>query len=509
MSGGRRQTNSCECCRRYQQEINELQARIFALESEKGLHDTIPVSPSGKKSIFSRKPATFNLNLNDSVSFPKLCKNQPAATSNKVRAKPKRYEHVKSPKIQLTNRFLPLSDNEVNEQRDNGSHDVDKRQQTVRESVPNVKVIDTLLIGDGAISGVKHGRMQTCCFPSATVSEMTSLLPNVLSKHGGVKQLIVHVGAVDIRKEQSEVLKRDFMNLFEELDKVDIKAFISGPLPNIDRKINKFSRLLQLNTWLSKECAYRQLHYIENFYLFWRREDLFKRNGPHVCLGGVRALTENLLHALRHQNGPGPGPEQRVTKERDERRNPVPSINDHANVSTSAAEQQPPPQKDSSSVPTPSKLPPPSPEKKSAAAQTSPPPPEKNSATAAASPQKSSPCSVKYSGPSSEPLPQGSSSPPRSDQLWVPPATSTPTSTATADSFSSPPSPRALPNHLESLIKEGIKMVPLTPDITRSRVLLSTYYTPTKVPPPLPPRSKPSPPSRPPPPASRAAISHS
>ena len=37
-----------------------------------------------------------------------------------------------------------------------------------------------------------------------------------------VKQLIVHVGAVDIKENQSEILKKDFEKLFESLDKVAI-----------------------------------------------------------------------------------------------------------------------------------------------------------------------------------------------------------------------------------------------------------------------------------------------
>ena len=236
MSGGRNQTNSfCGRCRRYQQEINELQARIFALESEKGLHKTLPVTSGGKKSTvtFSKKgdkPAAFILNLSDTVSFPKLCKDQNASSWRELGAKPKQHKamkdnantNVKSPEIQLTNRFLPLSETDFNEfsdsykQRENGlfslnrSHKVGKRQQADRQSGPSVKVRDTLLLGDGAISGLNHTRIQTCCYPSATVSEITTLLPKVLSTHRGVKQLIVHVGAVDIRKEQTEVLKGDF-----------------------------------------------------------------------------------------------------------------------------------------------------------------------------------------------------------------------------------------------------------------------------------------------------------
>ena len=61
--------------------------------------------------------------------------------------------------------------------------------------MPCVKVKDTLVLGDGAISNININRIVTCSDPSATVSDVTKLLPEVLAKHQGVKQLIVHVGA--------------------------------------------------------------------------------------------------------------------------------------------------------------------------------------------------------------------------------------------------------------------------------------------------------------------------
>ncbi|KAJ0021975.1 hypothetical protein NQD34_009465 [Periophthalmus magnuspinnatus] len=355
MSAGRNKRNSfCERCRNYQQQIIELQARIFVLESQKGLHQTLPVTSSGKQPTVtfreeSEKSATFNLNLSDTMSFPKLCKDKNFKPTRQVIRD--NANIVTSPKIQLTNRFLPLSqtDVDVNIQTENGflsqnkSNEVGKRAAADRRSVPNVKVRDTLLLGDGAIRDVTHRGIQTCSYPSHTVSEITKLLPKVLSTHQGAKQLIVHVGAVDTRMNETEILKKHFIELFEELDKVEVKTFISGPLPTIDRrKMNKFTRLLQLNTWLFNECAARGLHYIENFDLFLETRGPVQGNGPHLSRGGVRVLTDNLLHALRNRPGQGPGP---VREKRNERSIPAAPTTDQANVSAppAAPQLQPPP----------------------------------------------------------------------------------------------------------------------------------------------------------------------
>uniref|UniRef100_A0A3B4BB96 Uncharacterized protein n=1 Tax=Periophthalmus magnuspinnatus TaxID=409849 RepID=A0A3B4BB96_9GOBI len=123
--------------------------------------------------------------------------------------------------------------------------------------------------------------------------------------------------------------------------------------------------------------------------------------------------------------------------------------------------------------------PPPPPENKSAA----PPPSQvKDPSPASLPPGPSSqalnlsvtaPAEVSVSAtPPSPPLP--------TDQLWVPFATFTPSRDSSL-SFFSPHSPMALRNHLESLIRSGIKMAPLTPhlvDHPNSPLLLGPHLVP-------------------------------
>ncbi|KAK0156621.1 hypothetical protein N1851_000052 [Merluccius polli] len=84
----------------------------------------------------------------------------------------------------------------------------------------------------------------------------------------------------DIRREESELLKRDFTELLDTLDKLDIKSFISGPLPTVDRGMNTFSRLLRLNTWLSRVYNERGRNFTDNFNLFWGRKSFQNRQPP-------------------------------------------------------------------------------------------------------------------------------------------------------------------------------------------------------------------------------------
>jgi hypothetical protein len=117
-------------------------------------------------------------------------------------------------------------------------------------------------------------------------------------KHKTANRVIIHVGKNDIRKEQSELLKKDFSELFETLQRLEVQSFISGPLPA--RGTNMFSRLLGLNTWLQRTCSTKGVNFIDNFNIFWGHRQLFKLDGLHPNKLGVRVLKDNIYFSLRH-----------------------------------------------------------------------------------------------------------------------------------------------------------------------------------------------------------------
>jgi len=88
-----------------------LQERIFAFKTEMGLHEMLPMESSGKKSKFTfkgkgEKTTTYNLKLNDTVSFPRLCKD----TYNGLGAKPKKRPTVGINGGYVTSRGIKLTD---------------------------------------------------------------------------------------------------------------------------------------------------------------------------------------------------------------------------------------------------------------------------------------------------------------------------------------------------------------------------------------------------------------
>ncbi len=172
------------------------------------------------------------------------------------------------------------------------------RSSRRRHSAQSAAEPRTLIVGDSIIRNVSTRTATTCCFPQATVSDVNKELRSIVMKHKTANRVIIHVGKNDIRKGQSEMLKQDFSELFETLQRLEVQSFISGPLPA--RGTNRFSRLLGLNTWLQRTCSTKGVNFIDNFNIFWGHRQLFKLDGLHPNKLGARVLKDNLYFSLRH-----------------------------------------------------------------------------------------------------------------------------------------------------------------------------------------------------------------
>ncbi len=165
------------------------------------------------------------------------------------------------------------------------------RSSRQRHSAQSAAELRTLIVGDSIIRNISSRTTTTCCFPQATVFDVNRELWNILMKHKTE-------GKNDIWKEQSELLKKDFSELFETLQRLDVQSFISGPLPA--RGTNMLSRLHGLNTWLERNCGIKGVNFIDNFNHFWGRRQLFKLDGLHPNKLGARELKDNIYFSLRN-----------------------------------------------------------------------------------------------------------------------------------------------------------------------------------------------------------------
>ncbi len=215
---------------------------------------------------------------------------------------------ILQPPIHLENRFETLMnvDEEsqnmtklgLNQPAANIATNRHSRSSRRRHSAQSAAEPITLIVGDSIIRNVRTRTATTCCFPQATVSDVNKELRSIVMKHKTANRVIIHVGKNDIWKGQSELLKQDFSELFETLQRLEVQSFINGPLPA--RGTNMFSWLLGLNTWLQRTCSTKGVNFIDNFNIFWGHRQLFKLDGLHPNKLGARVLKDNFYFSLRH-----------------------------------------------------------------------------------------------------------------------------------------------------------------------------------------------------------------
>uniref|UniRef100_A0A665WRD4 SGNH hydrolase-type esterase domain-containing protein n=1 Tax=Echeneis naucrates TaxID=173247 RepID=A0A665WRD4_ECHNA len=110
---------------------------------------------------------------------------------------------------------------------------------------PSVLAVGTLLVRHVVVRG---GR--TFCHPSTPIADISSAAGLLSDRHRSASTLAIELGANDIKKQRSEDLKEDFRKLIDRLLDTGKQLVISGPLPSMYSGKVRFSRLLQLHTWL-------------------------------------------------------------------------------------------------------------------------------------------------------------------------------------------------------------------------------------------------------------------
>ena len=190
--------------------------------------------------------------------------------------------------LQLSNKFSPLLQ-------------IDSTSDVTPTMVRPNSSDDCLIVGDDAvkyIKGTAKRRVKVLSFPEDTVADMNDRISDIVAAHPTVKRLILHIGARDTEKQQSELLKDNFRALFQTLKSFNLEVCISAPLPPM-RGSERFSRLYGLNEWLSTACREECFKFIDNFNEFYDRRHLFCPDGIHLNKFGLKLLLGNIFNSTR------------------------------------------------------------------------------------------------------------------------------------------------------------------------------------------------------------------
>uniref|UniRef100_A0A3B5L3Q2 SGNH hydrolase-type esterase domain-containing protein n=1 Tax=Xiphophorus couchianus TaxID=32473 RepID=A0A3B5L3Q2_9TELE len=163
----------------------------------------------------------------------------------------------------------------------------DKATTRKMKGIPKV-----LIVGDEAVNGISQVcnpmKTRVISFPGDTVSDLTCKVLSLTTDQPDIESLVVHVGANDLAKQKSEILKKDFNILLNTMGKLKMKLFLSGPIPSPQWGDEKHSRLDMINKWLIKTCSATSVTFIDNLWIYWQSFHLFGRGGRNLNKHGIK-----------------------------------------------------------------------------------------------------------------------------------------------------------------------------------------------------------------------------
>ena len=112
--------------------------------------------------------------------------------------------------------------------------------------------------------------------------------------------VIVNTGCNDVMNRECSKLHAELSSLVTTIESLGKKCVLSGPIPDLFNKSERFSRVWSLHVWLQKYCTTTDAVYISNFDSFWCQSDLFKKDKLHPNTKGLATLTRNFINFIAH-----------------------------------------------------------------------------------------------------------------------------------------------------------------------------------------------------------------
>ena len=177
--------------------------------------------------------------------------------------------------------------------------------QQTKSEILETKV---LLIGDRQLKHVNVGEYKKhdktvlkVVHPNTKIIQTCKTAEYLVTKlHKNINTVIAHVGANDIKNRRSMKMFDDFQKFSEVMNEMGKTLVISGPLPTASCNSETFSRLYDLNLWLSEWCERKGILFIDNFQLFWKKFHLFDPTGYKLNDLGSLTLSNHIRSCTKH-----------------------------------------------------------------------------------------------------------------------------------------------------------------------------------------------------------------
>ena len=144
---------------------------------------------------------------------------------------------------------------------------------------------EILIVGDSIVRHLTLPGAITYCLSGGKVIDLIELITTLIDLHPTVNFALTHVGVNDVMARNS----------FESLGR---RCIMSGPIPNLSKNSERFSRLFSLHHWLKNFCSAAGYDFISNFDYFWTNSRLYRADGVHPNRKGAKQLTANFIQFI-------------------------------------------------------------------------------------------------------------------------------------------------------------------------------------------------------------------
>ena len=104
--------------------------------------------------------------------------------------------------------------------------------------------------------------------------------------------MIVHTGTNDVMSREPFKLRSELSSLVDTIQSLGKRCVLSGPLGDLFKSSERFSRILSLHTWMQNYCSATDVDFISNFDYFWNQRDFSNVTG---CTPTQREQPHSLL----------------------------------------------------------------------------------------------------------------------------------------------------------------------------------------------------------------------
>ena len=120
-----------------------------------------------------------------------------------------------------------------------------------------------LVVGTPMVRHVAAHSVRTFCDPGASANEVTSSALKLSKEHSAASTLVLEASINDLKNQQSEILKRDYVSVVDRLLDTGKRLIIADPLPLPRCGDITTSRLRLLHLWLKRYCLTKSILFVE------------------------------------------------------------------------------------------------------------------------------------------------------------------------------------------------------------------------------------------------------